>query len=136
MNWDELAVGTGPEPRTVGPISLTDIVKYQGASGDFNPIHHDTDYARSSGFEQPVGVGMFHAGVMNSLATDWLGPDNLRRTRIRWKAPVFPGDVLTFAGAVTERWEEGGQRGVAMEVAGHRGDTLVVQGWMRFVVAS
>ena len=40
-----LAVGQEAEPRTFPPLTRTDFVKYQGASGDFHPLHHDEVYA-------------------------------------------------------------------------------------------
>ncbi len=57
--WEDLDVGAGPEPRTVGPLNRTDFVRYQGASGDFNPIHHDEEFAQGGGV--PVGVLGRHA---------------------------------------------------------------------------
>jgi acyl dehydratase len=44
------AKGDALPQRVFGPITRTDIVRYQGASGDFNPIHHDDDFAKSAGF--------------------------------------------------------------------------------------
>ena len=57
--WDELQEGSAPEAQEYGPISRTDMVRYQGASGDFNPIHHDEEFAKSAGL--PVGVLGRHA---------------------------------------------------------------------------
>src|SRR5580658_7886815 len=73
------------EPLALGPLTRTDFVRYQGASGDMNPIHHDETVARAAGYEAPLGVGMFHAGAMAAHAAGWLGPENVRRTRLRWK---------------------------------------------------
>jgi acyl dehydratase len=47
--WNELSVGAEAEPREYGPLTRTDFVRYQGASGDFNPIHHDDEFAQSAG---------------------------------------------------------------------------------------
>src|SRR5262249_22845836 len=71
-------------------------VRYQGASGDMNPVHHDEVFAHNAGYPAPLGVGMFPAGVMMAWAAGAEGPERVRRVRIRWKEPVFPGDVLTF----------------------------------------
>lgn len=122
-----------PEPRTFGPVTRTDFVRYQGASGDMNPVHHDEVFAREAGFPAPLGVGMFAAGVMASWASDWLGPDRVRRTRIRWKAPVFPGDVLTVSGTVIRTYKEDGEDMLDLELSVTRADgAVVVQGWMSF----
>ena len=124
-----------PPPRTIGPITRTDVVRYQGASGDFNPIHHDEPFATGSGYPAPLVVGMYTAGAMNAWASDWLGPQNLRETRIRWKRPVFPGDVLTASGEVLKTYEEGGETRVDLELKAAKEDgQVVVQGWMTFVV--
>lgn len=66
-------VGTAAEPRTYPPLTRTDFVKYQGASGDFHPLHHDELYARETGFPSVFSVGMLQAGLLASYATDWLG---------------------------------------------------------------
>ena len=71
--WDDLDVGAGAEPRTVGPLTRTDFVRYQGASGDFNPIHHDEEFAQAAGYPTVFSVGMLQAGILATLATDWLG---------------------------------------------------------------
>ncbi len=135
MTWVEELAASKPGPRTIGPVSRTDFVRYQGASGDMNPVHHDEIFARKAGYDAPLGVGMFQAGVMNIWAAEWLGPHNVRRTRIRWKRPIFPGAVLTFDGELARGWEDGGERHVEVVLSGTDADgVVVVQGWMTFVV--
>lgn len=89
-----------PHPRTLGPLTRTDFVRYQGASYDMNPVHHDEPFATAAGYPAPLAVGMFPAGVCAAWASDHFGPDTVRRTRIRWKKPLFPGAVLTIDGSV------------------------------------
>jgi acyl dehydratase len=124
-----------PPPRVVGPLTRTDFVRYQGASGDMNPIHHDEEFAKKAGYPAPLAVGMFQAGVLNAWATDWLGPENVRRTRMRWKEQVWPGDVLTMSGKVVRKYEEDGVGKVDLELVCTRqtGD-IAVRAWMTFVV--
>ena len=58
------------EPLTVGErlperkfeVTLTDVVRYAGASGDFNPLHHDEAAARAAGMDGAFAHGMFSAG--------------------------------------------------------------------------
>lgn len=114
--WEELEPGTMRPERRVGPLTRTDFVRYQGASGDMNPVHHDEVFARAAGYEAPLGVGMFHAGVMATWATDWLGPDNVRGFKVRWKEPVWPGDVLTITGHIAKQTEKDGERRVEVEI--------------------
>ena len=133
--WAELEAGTLPAPRIVGPITRTDIVRYQGASGDFNPVHHDELFARAAGYPAPLGVGMFQAGALFAWASDWLGPSNVRRARCRWKEPVFPGDTLTLSGTVARTYDEGGERRVDLDLICTKQDGgVAVQAWATFVV--
>jgi len=124
-----------PPPRVVGPLTRTDFVRYQGASGDMNPLHHDEEFAKKAGLPAPLAVGMFQAGVLNAWATDWLGPENVRRTRIRWKEQVWPGDVLTMSGKIARKYQEDGVDKVDLELTCVRQTGgVAVQAWMTFVV--
>lgn len=96
-----VSVGDTAEPRTFGPITRTDIVRYAGASGDFNPIHHDETFATAAGFPTVFSIGMFQAALLATYATDWLGAENVRRFTVRFSEQVWPGDELTCNGTVT-----------------------------------
>jgi acyl dehydratase len=91
-----LAVGNRAEQGRFGPITMTDIVRYQGASGDMNPIHHDVGFAQRAGFPSPFAVGMLQAGVLANFACEWLGYDKVRSIAIRFRDKVWPGDVVTL----------------------------------------
>jgi acyl dehydratase len=112
------AVGDRPAPRQFGPLTRTDFVKYQGASGDFHPLHHDEPYAHAAGFPSVFSVGMLQAGLLATYATDWLGAANIRRYTLRFQEQCWPGDILTCTGTVTsvDPDDHGGHR-VAVELA-------------------
>ena len=93
---------SGPAPLVLGPLTRTDFVRYQGASGDMNPIHHD-ETRRAGGRVRGAArrSGCSTRGSLANWAAAWLGPENVRRTRMRWKEQVWPGDMLTFTGKVS-----------------------------------
>jgi acyl dehydratase len=62
-----------------GPLTRTDFVRYQGASGDMNPLHHDEEFAKKAGLPAPLAVGMFQAAKRGTVGR----PPDVRRTRIR-----------------------------------------------------
>jgi acyl dehydratase len=135
VRWDDLSVGAGPEPLTLPPVTRTDLVRYQGASGDMNPIHHDEPFARAAGFSLPLAVGMFQAGVMHAWAAGWLGPENVRRATMRWKEAVFPGDELSFTAKIARKYEENGERRVDVDlVCTKQGGAVAVTGSATYVV--
>lgn len=104
-SWDELFIGASAEPREYGPLTRTDFVRYQGASGDFNPIHHDDEFAQSAGYPGAFSVGMLQAGILATYATDWLGPRNVRTFGVQFREQVWPGDRLVCSATVTGRDE-------------------------------
>lgn len=124
-----------PQALVIGPLTRTDLVKYQGASGDFNPIHHDEPFATSVGLPAPLSLGMLQAGLMATWATDWLGADAVRRFKVRFAAQVFPGDTVSCSGRVEREYTVDGASMVDLELFCHKQDgTLVVRGWASFVV--
>lgn len=130
-----MTVREPPPPLLVGPITVTDLVRYQGASGDFNPIHHDPDFARAAGFGAPLALGMLQAGMLATWATDWLGPRNVRRFRVRFQEQVWPGDVLTSVGEIEREYEVDGERWVDVELTCRRqSGGVAVRGWATFLV--
>ena len=133
-SWEEINPGQEPKPLVFGPLTRTDIVRYQGASGDMNPIHHDEPFATGAGYPAPLVVGMLPAGILNTWATNWLGPTNIRRTRIRWKAQVWPGDTLEFSGTIAKKYSEDGENKVDLDLVCKRADEVVLQAWSTFVV--
>ncbi|SHK74161.1 Acyl dehydratase [Pseudonocardia thermophila] len=115
-SWNDLQVGAAPPAYVDGPMTLTDIVRYQGASGDLNPLHHDPGYAQAAGYSGPFAVGMRQAGVLAAQAGRWLGHANVRRFRVRFQEQAWPGDVLVYEMRVTGKREEGGERLVDLEL--------------------
>jgi len=119
--------------RTFGPVTMTDIVRYQGASGDLNPMHHDDELARSAGFPAAFGVGMLNAGWLATYLTDQFGVTGVRRFRTRFRALVYRGDEVTATARIVDERAETGGKCLRVEMALHNqsGD-LVVDGDAEF----
>lgn len=100
MTRTEVTVGQVLPEQTFGPVSMTDIVRYQGASGDLIPLHHDDEFARAAGFPAAFSVGMLSAGWLASVVTDSFGETAVRRFGTRFTGIVYRGDVLTASGEV------------------------------------
>ena len=102
MSGSKWAAGTELPERVFGPVTLTDFVRYQGASGDMNPMHHDDAIARTVGYPEAFGVGMLNAGYLATYCTDLFGTDTVRRFRTRFKGLVWRGDTLVAMGRVAD----------------------------------
>ena len=112
----ELTIGAEAPSRTFAPLTRTDFVRYQGASGDFHPLHHDEPFAQATGFPSVFSVGMLQAGLLASYVTEWLGAANVRRYAVQFREQVWPGDVVICSGAVTRKYEEDGERKVDVDL--------------------
>ena len=131
----ELSAGSRLPERTFGPVTMTDIVRYQGASGDMNPIHHDDEFAQSAGYPGAFSVGMLQAGILASYVTDWLGARNVRTFGVQFREQVWPGDTLVCHGKVVERHDDGPEPTVDLELVLERvGGGTAIKGWATFAV--
>lgn len=98
-----LQVGDTREQVVIEKINRTHIVKYAGASGDFNPIHHDEVFAKEvAGYPSVFAHGMLSMGLTGRALTDWLGVMALKRYGVRFTRQVWPGDTLTAKFEVTK----------------------------------
>lgn len=135
MSSAVLSAGAELPSREFGPVTRTDIVRYQGASGDFNPIHHDEPFARDAGFVTVLSVGMLQAGYLATYCVDLFGAENVRALRVRFRGAVWPGDVLTCRGVVSTLVEgDDGERILTLELAAERGHEPVLTGTAVFSV--
>jgi acyl dehydratase len=109
-------VAEGDEaPEFSHTLTRTDLVQYAGASGDFNPMHHDEIQAKESGLPSVFGHGMFTAGILAKAITDYVGVGNLRNYKIRFTKQTWPGEVLTTHVTVAKRYDEGREHRVDLE---------------------
>jgi acyl dehydratase len=100
------------EARTETMVDKVDramFVRYAGASGDFNPIHWNEDFAKSAGYPGVFAQGMFTAGVLATFLTNWVGESNVRRFRTRFIGQVWPGEQIVCSGKVTKIYEVDGE---------------------------
>jgi acyl dehydratase len=108
LRASQLKVGDTREAVLVENLTRTQIVMYAGASGDFNPIHHDETFAtKAAGYHSVFAHGMLTMGMTGRLLTDWLGDGVLREYGVRFVKQVWPGDSLTAKGKVTAVGEDG-----------------------------
>ena len=108
--------GVGEEipPLVKDPISKVQLVRYAGASGDYNLIHTDVETARSVGLDGTIAHGMLSMGFLGQLLTQFAGPEGLRRLRVRFGRMVKPLDIITCRGIV--RAVDPGEGGTALRL--------------------
>ena len=90
-------------------LTRTCLVKYAGASGDFNPMHTDEVSAQAAGLPSVFGHGMFSMGLLGRAVTDWAGHGNLKRYGVRFTRQTWPGETLSTRIVITAK--EDGEQG-------------------------
>ncbi|MFC8303020.1 MaoC family dehydratase [Specibacter sp. NPDC057265] len=102
VNMADLAVGAEVGARSL-EITRADLIKYAGASGDFNPIHWNERFAREVELPGVIAHGMFTMGAAVQLVTDWIGdPSAIVSYGTRFSKPVPVADLDPAPGAVVQ----------------------------------
>ncbi|HZQ60106.1 MAG TPA: MaoC/PaaZ C-terminal domain-containing protein [Casimicrobiaceae bacterium] len=110
-------------------ITTMQLVKYAGASDDYNRIHYDQAFAQSAGLGGVIAHGMLTMGLMTSALTQWGGPRAfVRRVSARFLAPVRPGDVVRVEGRITASRETEAGHDVDCELVAKVGERSVATG--------
>jgi acyl dehydratase len=111
---DVKAGDEGPSRSHV--LTRTDLVRYAGASGDYNPMHHDEVKAKAGGQPSVFGHGMFSMGLLGSAIEDYVGVANLTHYKVRFAKQTWPDEELTTKVVVTGTRSEDGQKLVDLDV--------------------
>ncbi len=119
-----LKAGDTHEAVVIENVNRTHIVKYAGASGDFNPLHHDDTIATSSaGYPSVFAHGMLSMGLTARMLTDWLGAAALKKYGVRFTRQVWPGDTLTAKAEVVS--VDGGMATIRVWTENQKGEVVV-----------
>ena len=106
FSYDELEIGMSDSFSKT--ISESDIYLYAGITGDFNPVHVNEDFAKTT----PFGTRVAHGGLSQSLIANVLGTKLpglgtvALEVTARFRKPVFIGDTVTATAEVSEKLEE------------------------------
>lgn len=97
VEFEQLEKGQVIGERTV-EVSRSDLVRYAGASGDFNPIHWNQEFAQAVGLPNVIAHGMFTMGAAVGLVTDWAGdPGAVVDYQTRFSKPVVVPNAFDTA---------------------------------------
>ena len=124
-----LREGQSLKPREIGPITQTDIVRFAGAGGDFNPLHHDAEYARAAGLTDVIAMGQMQAGMLGAWIADLAGVENLLSYSVRFVSPLAIGETLHLGGTVESVDPDASSAEVTLQAT--VGNRVVVSGTAR-----
>jgi len=115
--YEDVKVGDDMPELVKGPLQKLQHVMYAGASGDFNPLHTDDDFARAVGMKGGViAHGMLIMGFAGQAITNWVPRKYLRKFGVRFSGMTKPGNTITVTGTVVEKRVDGVENIVSCEL--------------------
>jgi acyl dehydratase len=114
--YEDVQVGDALPPLVKSPMTHLRLVRYAGASGDFNPLHTDPKVGEEIGTGGIIAHGMLIMGFVGQLLSDYAGPGALRKFGVRFKGMTHLDDEITCTGTITEKYEVDGEGRIAGKV--------------------
>jgi len=127
LYWEDVKVDDEVTPLPKVATSLM-LVKWAGASGDFNPLHYDDSFASSQGVNSRIVQGALKRQWLVQLMTDWIGEQaTLKKFSCRYRAMDWPRKMATIGtpeegetwyckGKVTKKYVEDGEHYIDCEI--------------------
>lgn len=108
--WEDVVEGEGLTPVDF-PLSVYRLVVAAGANRDFNAIHHNSEFAKSTGASDMYANTLFLQGMWERAVRDYIGLDGRihKLTGFRMGSFNTVGDTVTVRGEVTRKWQEDGR---------------------------
>lgn len=106
VNLHQMRPNESLDKVTLPPVSRLDLIRYAGASGDYNPIHTIDEEAEKAGLPGIIAHGMWTMGSLSTLFTPYLEIGFVQDYTIRFKNMVFLGDVLTVQATLTGKVDD------------------------------
>lgn len=128
LTFDAISIGQQLPQLLLPPLSRTTLALYAGASGDHNPNHIDSDFARAAGMEDVFAQGMLAMAWLGRLLSAWVAQDQVRQFDARFISLTRIGDALVCSGVVTAKTEDAQARlvTVQLQAVDQRGDRKIV----------
>ncbi|MBX7056677.1 MAG: dehydratase [Leptospirales bacterium] len=125
--FNDYEVGAEIPELKSGVIQHMDLVRYAGASGDFNPIHTDPAFANQVGLGGTIAHGMYIMAMLGRLATNWAPAAQIDFFGVKFKGMSRPGQTIRCKGVVKKKKEENGKKilQVNIEAVADDGETKV-----------
>ena len=107
LYYEDVNQGDEVTPLTKQPTT-EQLVRWAGASGDYNPIHYDKDFALKQGLPGVIVHGQLAGAFLGQMLTDWMGVGGfMKKLSLSYKGMNLPGEALTCRGTVTKKYAEG-----------------------------
>ena len=127
--FEDVEPGDEVRPLLV-TVDQTQMFFFSAATYNGHRIHYDTNWATTvEGYDDVLVQGPLQSALLARALTDWIGGrGRLVRYSVQNRAVAYPGEELTFGGVVTAKRVDGGVPLVDIDIAGRRGETVLMPG--------
>ena len=123
--YEQVQVGDALPTLDLPPINRTTLALFAGASGDHNPIHIDTDFARKAGMPDVFAHGMLGMAWLGRLLTNWAPQSRLRRFDVRFQGITHLANAISCTGRVMEKRDADRSVRVEVQSSNQHGQTKI-----------
>ena len=116
LDYDKINEGDELPSLTKEPITQIQLIRYAGASGDFNQIHTIPEYAKEAGLNGTIVHGMLVMGILGQMISSWAGINAVKEYSVSFKAITNIRDVLTAKGVVKRKYQDENGKFVSCKV--------------------
>jgi acyl dehydratase len=127
-------IGDEFESHSLPQVTRLQLIKYAGASGDYNPIHTVDEAAEEAGLPGVIAHGMLTAAIMSLPLSPYLEHGYVRELEARFSGMVYLGDEITIGGRVSEREDSNEGLIYTFEVHASNGESTVASGTVSFLM--
>ncbi len=116
--YEDIIPGSNIPPCFKKPDKMQ-LVRWAGASGDYNPIHYDKDYAIEHNLPGVIVHGQLAACYLGQMITDWIGErGQLKKMAVTYRGMNIPGESITCGGVVLNKQIDKGEHLVSLKIWG------------------
>ena len=116
LYYEDADVGTEITPLVKHPTTAQ-LVRWAGATGDFNQVHYDKDFAQNAELPGVIVHGLLKWQFLIQMLMEWVGEEGtVRKVSCQYRGMDFPGDTLTCKGTVINKFVDGDQHCLECEI--------------------
>jgi len=116
LNFADLNIGDELPKLEFGSISRHILALFCGGSGDHNPIHVDSDFAKAAGYDDVFVHGMLSMAILGRLLTNWTDQANIKSLSVRFMAITQVLDEVTASATIKDKTIEDGRQCLLLEI--------------------
>lgn len=116
LDFTTLNVGDKLPDLDFGAVSRHTLALFCGGSGDHNPIHVDTDFAKAAGYDDVFVHGMLSMAILGRLLSSWTEQKNVKSFSVRFMAITQVLDEVTASATIAEKISENGEQRLLLDI--------------------